>query len=336
MAKKLEILKEKPYPLGCYIDYDKSLVVRTVFENDKNCGIALYKGVSSDKETALKIKLPESLKRGLIYAARIKGIEDIDEYTSYNYFADSDFFCDSYAKHLVGLEAFGKDVPDTDIRAKLDNRSTLKASEYSFDWEDDSFPDIPYEDSFVYLLHVRGFTKSSSSMVPAAHRGTFLGIIDKIPYLKSIGVTTVELMPAVEMNEIESVKERGGKISSDLLYSKDGSISNKNMVQPKLNFWGYKKGYYFAPRTAFCANPDDAENEFKFFIKTMHKFGLEVIMQFYFEENENESLILDALRYWRCSYHVDGFHCKGANIPINLIKIIAIIKNIIFFAVIYF
>ena len=319
MSEKLEILKEKPYPLGCYIDYDKSLVVRTVFDGDKTCGIALYKGTSNDGETALKIKFPKYLKRGSIYAARIKGIENIDEYSSYNYFVDSTYFCDSYAKHLLGLETFGLDVPDCDIRAKLDNRSTLKASEYSFDWGNDSFPDIPYEDSFVYLLHVRGFTKSSGSGVPSHHRGTFMGILDKIPYLKSIGVTTVELMPAIEMNEVETLETHGGILSKELLYSKDGSISNTNSIKPRLNFWGYKKGFYFAPRTAYCSNPDDAENEFKYFIKTMHENGLEVIMQFFFEENENESLIIDALRYWRCSYHVDGFHLKGARIPISLI-----------------
>jgi glycogen operon protein len=320
MSDKLEIIREKPYPLGCYIDYDKSLVVRTVFKDDYNCGIALYPAKQGGKVKELHIKLPKYLKRGSIYSARIKGIENIDEYASYNYFENSSFFCDSYSKHLIGLETFGKDVPDSDIRAVLDNRSTRNSSEHAFDWGDDEFPDTSYADSFVYLLHVRGFTKSSSSGVPSNHRGTFLGILDKLPYLKSLGVTTLELMPAYEMNEIENpAKVVKGPHDEELLYSKDGSISNKNSIKPRLNFWGYKKGYYFAPRTSFCVNSEDAENEFKYFVKTLHENGIEVIMQFFFEEDENESLIIDALRYWRCSYHVDGFHLKGAKIPISLI-----------------
>ncbi len=316
MQGKYEIIREKPYPLGCYIDYDKSLVVRTVFGDNRKCGIVLY----GRKVKELKFEFSDAYKRGDIYSVRIKGIENIDEYDSYNYFVDESYFCDAYSKHLLGLETFGKDVPDCDIRAVLGNRSISNSSESIFDWGDDSFPNIPYEDSFVYLLHVRGFTKASSSGVLSSRRGTYNGIVDKIPYLKELGVTTVELMPAYEMNEIENFsKITNKKVSGKQLYSKDGSISDKSMLKPRLNFWGYKKGYYFAPRTAYCMDPLDAENEFKSMVKVLHENGIEVIMQFFFEENENESLILDALRYWRCSYHVDGFHLKGARVPINLI-----------------
>ena len=316
MTVKYEIKREKPYPLGCYIDYDKSLVVRSVFENEGKKGVCLYR---EDGKKTLNIPFNDSFKRGNIYSARVKGIEDIDQYKSYNYYEDSHYFCDSYSKHLLGLETFGKDVPDSDIRAKLDNRSTLKTSEIAFDWGDDTFPQIPYENSFVYLLHVRGFTKASSSGVTLSNRGTFMGILEKLPYLKGLGVTTLELMPAYEMNEIENISKVTLPDGKEPVYSKDGSISNKNSIKPRLNFWGYKKGYYFAPRTSYCKDPSNAENEFKTFVKTLHANGIEVIMQFFFEENENESLIIDALRYWRCSYHVDGFHLKGARIPVRLI-----------------
>lgn len=324
MTSKLVLNREKPYPLGCYIDYDRTLIVRAVFGNNTSCGITLYPKNDTDKP--LKITIPSTFKRGDIYSVRIKGIDDIASYESYNYFSDEDVFCDPYAKQFFGLEKFGKDVPDDQIRAKLDNKADCKTSRDRFDWEADTHEFIPYEDSLIYLLHVRGFTKSPSSGVTAQKRGTFMGILEKIPYLKSLGVTAVELMPAYEMNEIENPYKNSDKRSisctrqkSELLYSKDGSISNKNTVKLKLNFWGYKKGFYFAPRTAYCENPDDAENEFKEFVKTMHKNGLEVIMQFYFDEHENGTLIMDALRFWRCTYHVDGFHLKGRSIPIRLI-----------------
>ena len=324
MTSKLVLNREKPYPLGCYIDYDRTLVVRAVFGKNTSCGITLYP--KNDTVKPLKIKIPASFKRGDIYSVRIKGIDDIASYQSYNYFSDEDVFCDSYAKQFFGLEKFGKDVPDDQIRAKLDNKADCKTSRDRFDWEEDTHEFIPYEDSLIYLLHVRGFTKSPSSGVTASKRGTFMGIIEKIPYLRSLGVTAVELMPAYEMNEIENPYQNSDKRSigtthrkSELLYSKDGSISNKSSVKLKLNFWGYKKGFYFAPRTAYCENSNDAENEFKEFVKTMHKNGLEVIMQFYFDEHESGTLIMDALRFWRCTYHVDGFHLKGRAIPVRLI-----------------
>ena len=126
-------------------------------------------------------------------------------------------------------------------------------------------------------------------------------------------------MPAYEMNEVENpVKKVSGK-GNKVVYSKDGSLLNEKDISKKINFWGYKKGFYFAPRTSFCECPFDAENEFKNFIKILHKNGIEVIMQFYFDENENESLIIDALRFWRCTYHVDGFHLKGVRVPIRQI-----------------
>ncbi len=325
MTKKIEICREKPYPLGCYIDYDRTLVVRSVFGPNKKCGITLYPDERSGK-SPLTIELSESMKRGDIYSARICDIEDIDDYVSYNYFSDEEYFCDPYAKQFYGLETFGKNVPDSAIRAKLDNKALGSTSGHVFDWgrEESSF--TPYEDSLIYLLHVRGFTKSPSSGVAPDRRGTFAGITDKIDYLKSLGVTAVELMPAYEMNEVENPYNKSDKRSikkpedeSKALYSRDGSISSKKSESLKLNFWGYKKGYYFAPRTAYCMNPADAENEFKEFVKTMHENGLEVIMQFFFEDNENGTLIIDALRFWRCTYHVDGFHLKGSVMPLRLV-----------------
>ena len=316
MLGNTTIIKEKPYPLGCYIDYDKSLVVRAVFDDSKQCGITLYSDSGKNpEEKSLTIKLSNDVKRGRIYSARIKGIENIDEYNSYNYFEGESYFCDPYARHVLGLESFGKDVKTSDIRAKLENKAMIRAAQNEFNWGKEASPHIPYENSFIYLLNVRGFTQSSSSGVASAKRGTFSGIIEKLPYLKSLGVTTLELMPVYEMNCVEnSLKELGNGI-----YSKNGSIVDKTSIKPKINFWGYKKGYYFAPRASYCENPQDAENEFKNFVKTLHDNNMEVVLQFFFNENENESMIIDALRFWRCNYHVDGFHLKGARIPLTLI-----------------
>ncbi len=320
MQNRFEICAEKPYPLGCYIDYDKSLVVRAVFGSSKKRGITLYPCADDTDTQPLSISFHKNLKRGAIYSARIRNIKDIDKYESYNYFEDDSYFCDPYAKHVIGLEHFGADVPDSEIRAKLDNKANRISSSTCFDWGDDKAPRIPYEDSFVYLLHVRGFTKSQSSGIASSKRGTFSGIIEKIPYLKELHVTTLELMPVVEMNEVENpIKRPAPSENGAVVYSKNGSFVSEDEVTKRLNFWGYKKGYYFAPRTSYCEKPSDAENEFKTFVKTMHENGIEVVLQFFFEEKENESLIVDVLRFWRCTYHVDGFHLKGARLPIRQI-----------------
>ena len=123
MRGNFEIFNEKPYPLGCYIDYDKSLVVRAIFSDNKRCGITLYPSKDSKNQESISISFPASYKKGQIYSVHIKGIENIDSFESYNYFQDRSFFCDSYAKHVIGLESFGKDVPDNEIRASLYNKS---------------------------------------------------------------------------------------------------------------------------------------------------------------------------------------------------------------------
>ena len=116
MSLKYVIHKEKPYPLGCYIDYDKSLVVRAVFEDNSSCGITLFsKEKGKAAPNSLKIELPSDLKRGDIYSTRISGIENIDEYTSYNFYTEDECFCDPYAEHIIGLEGFGKDVDSSKI-----------------------------------------------------------------------------------------------------------------------------------------------------------------------------------------------------------------------------
>ena len=85
MTSAYKITDEKPYPLGCYIDYDKSLVVRAVFNGGSKRGITLYRG-GNKKNDGFVIELPADCKRGNIYSARISGIKDVDSYIEYNLF----------------------------------------------------------------------------------------------------------------------------------------------------------------------------------------------------------------------------------------------------------
>ena len=162
---------------------------------------------------------------------------------------------------------------------------------------------IPYEESFIYCLNVRAFTRHKSSGV--ARKGTFRGIIEKIPHLKELGITAVELMPAYEFNEIEMQRA-------------NLHLSAKEELPVKYNCWGYKEGYYFAPKAAYSSDKN-AASEFKDMVKALHANHIEVIMQFYFPNTVKQGLILDVVKYWVTEYHIDGVHLKGERIPLQVL-----------------
>jgi len=133
---------------------------------------------------------------------------------------------------------------------------------HDFDWQDDSPLKIPMVDSIIYELHVRGFTQNRNSGV--SHPGTYLGLIEKIPYLKELGVTAVELMPVTEWNE------------NDILFC-DPKTGKKLK-----NYWGYNPVSFCAVKSGFAANPDDHINEFKTMVYSLHQAGIEVILDMVF------------------------------------------------------
>ncbi|MCX4321209.1 MAG: hypothetical protein OSJ44_16090, partial [Lachnospiraceae bacterium] len=112
---------------------------------------------------------------------------------AYAYLFDGVLCEDPYGKHFSGRENWGE---------KHEGNRVLHAllSEKEYDWEGDVHPQLSYENSVIYRLHPRGFTRHSSSKVKA--RGTFAGITEKIPYLQELGITTVELLPCIEFDEV--------------------------------------------------------------------------------------------------------------------------------------
>ena len=145
-----------------------------------------------------------------------------------------------------------------------------------FDWENDKLPSLNDSDVVAYALHVKGFTRHESSGVIA--KGKFLGIIEKIEYFKSLGVNQLHLMPVYDFAD---------------------------EVQGRTNYWGFGLGNYFAPKKAYSIfNP---VTECKEMVKMLHKSGIEVILEMPFDSGVPQSLMLDALRYWKMEYHVDGF-----------------------------
>jgi len=124
-----------------------------------------------------------------------------------------------------------------------------------YDWEGDVAPRRPFEKTIIYELHVGGFTRHPSSGVDPARRGTYGGLTDKIPYLRDLGVTAVELLPVFAFDDLDA--------------------------PPGLrNYWGYQPISFFAPHDGFCSrtNPLGVLDEFRDMVKALHRAGIEVIL----------------------------------------------------------
>lgn len=273
MRSQFEVVQGLPYPLG--VTRDSTGINIALNMNGKSFGIVLF---DSHKNKIGSIELSNKASLGDIKAARIlwNGNEDL----YYQLYCDEHIIFDEHIRQFCGHEKFGNEITAQNIYGKL--------SFSDFDWEEDSNPLITYDDSFIYCMHVRGFTAHASSKVEG--RGHFLGIQEKIPYLQKLGVTSIELLPVYEV------------------------IEN---LSGSLNYWGFQKGFYYAVRNAYSSG--DGSVEFKNLIKTLHNHNMEVILQFYFTDDVPHYEILSILRYWKLEYHVDGFHLKGGNIPLLLI-----------------
>ena len=125
-------------------------------------------------------------------------------------------------------------------------RDSLYAREY--DWEGDRPLRLPYHRVIAYSLHVRGFTKHFSSQVK--NKGTFLGVVEKIPYLTELGINQIHLMPVYDFEECLQYR----------------------------NYWGYGDAYCFAPKASYSAS-GDAVRELKDMVKACHKAGIEVVLE---------------------------------------------------------
>lgn len=205
-----------------------------------------------------------------------------------------------------------------------------------FDWEGDLPINRPFRQTVIYEMHVRGFTQDHSSCLASDKRGTYAGLIEKIPYLKDLGITAVELLPVYQFDE------------------EDAPLGLRN-------YWGYSTVSFFVPhaRYSFHKSPMGVLNEFRLLVKALHRAGIEVILDvaynhtaegnhngpslcyrglensvYYLLEKDKRSysnfsgtgntfnanhpvvrrLILDSLRYWVEYMHVDGFRFDLASI----------------------
>lgn len=294
---RMEITKSRPFPLGAGME--NGGVRFSYVSKESDCGIVLF-----DKDTLKekqKISFPAAYVLGNVHFMHVSGIST--ENTAYCFYEKDSYVTDGRGRAFCGGHAYG----GQDVWEKAARPALFTVQDY--DWEGDSRPHIPYEECFCYLLHVRGFTRHASSKVKA--KGTFAGLTEKIPYLKALGVTTLELQPVYEFCEVEKKKiSENPYLPMDILKSTEGNPA----AEHKLNYWGYTAGCYYSPKNSY-AHGADAVSEFKDMVKALHQNGLEVVLQFYFTKEMPEREVAEILHYWVLEYHVDGFHLKGEQIP---------------------
>lgn len=251
-------------------------------------------GDSASLETgeAIRIPFPESGRTGDVWEMDLEG-EDLDKY-AYAFAADGRIFADPCGRKFSGREVWGDP-------AQIHARMTCPVRESVFDWGDDRPLRIPYEDSVIYRIHVRGFTKHGSSKVDGP--GTFQGVAAMIPYLRELGITTLELMPVSEFQEV-MVTARP-----------EGVPGVREELTGRLNYWGYTTSFLRAPKASYAGPGKDPGLELQKLVRALHKAGIELVVELYLDGKESWIHILETVRFWVREYHVDGVHLTGQAVP---------------------
>ena len=299
MRHQISVLEGRPYPLGATVIGRHEVNLAAVLPGKEDCGVILYPHGETGE---LRFPFQSSDRIGSVFCMKLSGLSPAGY--DYNFYKGDEVVTDPCAKRILGGGKWGE-------RADGTLRGALAAP--AFDWAGDRPLRTPLCDTVLYLLHVRGFTKHASSGVRA--KGTFEGIAEKISYLKELGVTAVELMPAYEFPELEEPKPQGVSMAEAAAHYRDKLP--KADAEPRINFWGYKKGYYFAPKASYARGGDPTAS-FKGMVKQLHENGIEVIMQFYFPGDVPPALVPEVLRHWVCEYHIDGAHLMGEGVPAGL------------------
>ena len=274
-----------------------------------------------------------NVQPGQLYGYRVEGPFDP---SSGMRFDPAKVLLDPYGRGVMVPETYGRDA----ARRQGDTTATAMKSVVvdvsAYDWEGDAPLQRPSSRTIVYEMHVRGFTRHPSSGLSEKTRGTFAGLIEKIPYLQRLGITAVELLPVFQFDAQDAPPGR-------------------------VNYWGYAPVSFFAPHQAYSSRrePQGPVDEFRDMVKALHRTGIEIILDVVFNHtaegdhrgptlsfrgldnptyyileedrsryadysgtgntlNANQPIvrrmILDSLRYWVEAMHVDGFRFDLASI----------------------
>lgn len=275
----MKVVQGAPLPLGVSRQKE-ALNFAVEVKEGKQCTLLLYK--CGENVPMEKIPMKEEAGTGTVRCVMLSDLPA--QACEYNYEIDGKIVTDPYAKGIAGRERWNDQADFTphQVRGKLPQKE-------EYPWEDDCPLRIPEEDVIAYSLHVRGFTRHSSSKVKK--KGTFRGVMEKLPYLKELGINQIQCMPVYEF------EERGRKV----------------------NYWGYGEGFFFAPKASY-ASDHDAQKELKELVKTCHREGIEVVLDFPFTAQTRFQIVEDCLRYYVMEYHIDGFLLNPYQVPVEFLR----------------
>lgn len=273
------------------------------------------------------------VRAGQIYGYRVEGPSDFARGMRFD---PSKVLLDPYGRGVVVPSGYDRNSAEKEGDNAATAMKSVVVDSSAYDWEGDAPLKRPCSRTVVYELHVRGLTRHPSSGVSDEKRGTFAGVIDKIPYLQQLGITAVELMPVFQY---------------DIYDTPPG----------KINYWGYAPVSFFSPHEGYSSRKDPLGpvDEFRDMVKALHRAGIEVILDVVFNHtaegdhngptlslrgldnsiyyildkdrsryadftgtgntlNANHPIvrrmIVDSLRYWAEEMHVDGFRFDLASI----------------------
>jgi isoamylase len=203
----------------------------------------------------------KGLKPGAGYAYRVDGSHDL--HAKGDRFDKDKILLDPYAKGNTKVlwNRLAACEPGDNLATSM-RSVVIDLSDY--DWEGDRPLNRPMNETIVYELHLRGFTRSPSS--GCKYPGAFAGLIEKIPYLQDLGITAIELLPIFDFDETEILQ----------IAPLDG--------KPLRNYWGYNPIGFFAPQSMCCTHPSEGHHirEFRDMVKALHKAGIEAILDVVF------------------------------------------------------
>jgi len=192
-----------------------------------------------------------NISSGQLYAYRIHG--PFEPWNGHRY-DPTKTLLDPYANIVAVPESYHRSAADFLVATTTPPMKSVVADLSLYDWESDVRLKKPFAKTVIYEMHVRGFTRNPNSMIEPNKRGTYAGLIEKIPYLVDLGVTAVELLPVFQFDE-------------------------QDCTNGLVNYWGYSPVSFFAPHHSYNSSKDPLHilDEFRDMVKALHKAGIEII-----------------------------------------------------------
>lgn len=276
-------IQGRPLPLGTTM-IGSIVNFSVAVPQEKECQLLIYRAGAKKPYAVYEMKR----ELGEVRYLALEGI--VPSKFEYNYRIGGKIVIDPYAKAIAGRETWGRErsVQEHEVRGILYDKE--------YDWEGDMPLCLPYHSVVAYSLHVRGYTKHASSKVKS--KGTFLGVVEKLPYLADLGINQIQCMPVYDFEECMQYR----------------------------NYWGYGPAYWFAPKSSY-AKSKDAVQELKDMVKACHRAGIEVVLEMPFTEDVSKQMMEECLRYYMIEYHIDGFILNPQVAPMEAIYADPILKK---------